>query len=140
MLDQAIKQIEGCFSLPDLRDLWAENAEIWKALPGDQAAEIIRVKDRQKAEIEYAIDERKAIIDADGGQDSGPVEYPVEVKMDSTILGADVTVELWPDRAELDGTSYTNKELADLIKRGLSAADLSVVHEVKKQFNGEVAK
>ena len=32
-----------------------------------------------------------------------PVEYPVEVKMDSSILGAAVDVLLWPDRAEVQG-------------------------------------
>ena len=135
MLNRAIKEIEGCFSLPDLRDLWAENAEQWQALPGDQAGEIIRVKDRQKAEIEYARAERKA-IQADGGKDAGPVA----IQMDSHILGPDVPVELWPDRAMVAGVQYSSDELADLISRGISADDLRVVHEIKKTFNGEVKK
>jgi hypothetical protein len=135
MLNQAIEQIEGCFSLPDLRDLWAENAERWQALPGDQAGEIIRVKDRQKAEIEYARAEREA-IQADGGQDTGPVA----IQMDSHILGGAVNVRLWPDRAEVAGVEYSNDELADLIKRGLPADDLRAVHEVKQAFDGKVVE
>jgi len=119
MLNRAIKQIEGCFSLPDLRDLWAENAEIWKALPRDQAEEIIRVKNRQKAEIEYALAERAA-IQADGGQDI-PYSRPVEVVMESSILGGAVDVELWPDRAEVGGVEYSDDELKDLLSRGLPA-------------------
>ena len=39
-------------------------------------------------EDEFAMDERQAIIQFDGGQDTQPVEYPVEVKMESAILGA----------------------------------------------------
>ena len=122
MLNQAIKQIESCFSLPDLRDLWAENSEKWKALPADHALEIIRVKD-----------ERKRLLES-GRQ------YPVEVKMESAILGAAVDVMLWPDRATVDGVEYSNDELKNLIGRKPSADDLRVVHEVKKQFNGEVTK
>ena len=119
MLNQAIKQIEGCFSLPDLRDVWAENAEMWKALPPDQAGEVVRVKD-----------ERKVLIES-GRQ------YPVVV-MESAILGAAVDVVLKPDGAVVDGTSYTNKELTDLLSRGLPADDLRAVNEVKSVFDGEV--
>ena len=93
------------------------------------------VPDTEKA---FSEDERQAIQDVDGGQDTKPVEYPVEVKMDSSILGATVDVMLWPDRAEFDGVAYSNSELTDLKSRGLSAADLRAVHEVKKQFNGTV--
>jgi hypothetical protein len=122
MLNRAIKQIEGCFSLPDLRDLWAENAEGWKAFPGDQAAEIVRVKDKRKRLLE-----------------SGR-QYPVVVAMVSSILGAAVDVMLWPDRATVAGVPYTKTELTELISRGLPADDLRAVHEVKKSFNGEVKK
>ena len=87
-------------------------------------------------EKEFARDERQAIID--GGQDSGPVEYPAVAVMKSAILGSDVPVELWTDRAEVDGTSYTNNELMDLKIRNLSADDLAAVHSVKKVFDGTV--
>jgi hypothetical protein len=89
-------------------------------------------------EKDFARVEREAIVDADGGVESMPVEYPVEVKMESAILGATVDVMLWPDRAEVDGTIYTNKELTELKSRGLSAADLQTIHEAKKQFDGEI--
>jgi hypothetical protein len=119
MLDQAIKEIEGCFSLPELRDLWVEHAEQWKAFPGDQAAEIIRLKDQRKRLLK-----------------SGR-QYPVAVKMESAILGATVPVELWPDRAEVEGVPYSNKEMRDLMSRGLSAERLREVHEVKRSFEGQ---
>ena len=89
-------------------------------------------------EKEFAMDERQAIIEADGGQDSGLVEYPVAIVMKSTILGADVPVEFWPDRAEVDGVQYSNDELAELLSRGPPVADLRAVHETKKSFDGEV--
>jgi hypothetical protein len=89
-------------------------------------------------EAEFAKDERQAIIDVGGGQDSGPVEYPVEVKIESAILGAAVDVMLWPDHATVDGVEYSKQELADLLSRGISAADLQTVHRVKHDFEGEV--
>jgi len=122
MFDQAIKQIEDCFSLPDLRDVWAENAEQWKTLPGDQAAEVVRVKDARKRLLE-----------------SGR-QYPVSIKMKSAIQGAGVLVELWSDRAEVGGVSYSVDELGDLKSRDLSAADLRAAHEVKRFFDGEVTR
>jgi hypothetical protein len=89
----------------------------------------------------FAIDERKAIIDADGGQDKQiPYIGPVDVVMQSAILGAAVDVILEPDQAAVDGVVYSNAELVDLLSRGISADDLQTIHEVKKQFNGEVIK
>jgi hypothetical protein len=82
-----------------------------------------------------------AAIQADGGRDKpgiGPMEYPVKAKMDSSILGADVPVELWPDRAMVDGVEYSKQELADLLSRGLPAADLEMIHETKRSFDGEI--
>ena len=119
MLDQAIKEIESCFSLPDLRDVWAKNSEQWKALPSDQAGEIIRLKD-----------ERKKLIES-GRQ------YPVVV-MDSAILGAAVDVILEPNRATVDGVVYQKDELKDLLSRSLKAEEIKAIHEVKGKFDGDV--
>jgi len=92
-------------------------------------------------EPEFAEDERQAIIDADGGQDK-TITYsgPVDMVMESSILGSSVDVILEPDQATIEGVIYSNAELMDLKSRGLSAADLRAVHEVKNQFNGEVIK
>ena len=80
-------------------------------------------------------------IQADGGQDKQiPYIGPVDVVMDSAILGAAVDVILEPDQATVGGVEYSKKELADLLSRGLPAADLRAVHEVKNQFDGEVKK
>lgn len=91
--------------------------------------------ERLDPETQYAMDERQAIQDVDGGhQDNGQVE----VKMDSAILGDAVDVILEPDQAQVDGVQYSNAELVDLIGRGIAAADLRVVHRVKMEFGGEV--
>ena len=78
--------------------------------------------------------------DADGGQGVPciDVEYPISVKMKSAILGRDVKVNLWPDRATVDGTEYSLSELDDLIRRKLSHEDLRTVHCVKQDFEGAV--
>ena len=91
-----------------------------------------------QSEAAFTEDERQAIIDVDGGQDTKPVEYPVAIKMESAILGATVDLMLWPDRAEVDGVQYSNEELKNLIGRKPSAADLQTIHEAKKQFDGGV--
>lgn len=77
------------------------------------------------------------IIDVDGGH-GVPGIGPVAIKMKSSILGATVDVSLEPDQATVAGVEYSNDELKDLLSRGLSAADLQTVHEVKKQFDGAV--
>jgi hypothetical protein len=66
------------------------------------------------------------------------VEYPVAIQMDSLTLGATVDVLLWPDRTMVDGARYGKQELADLLSRGTPAADLRIIHNVKKEFNGEM--
>jgi hypothetical protein len=66
------------------------------------------------------------------------VEYPVAIQMDSLTLGATVDLLLWPDRTMVDGTPYNKQELADLISRDISAADLRIIHNVKREFNGEM--
>ncbi|EFK08956.1 conserved hypothetical protein [delta proteobacterium NaphS2] len=120
MLGQAIKKIQNCYSMESLRDVWAKNAGPWSQLTKDQAAEIIRAKDRRKAEIE-----------------TGP-SYPVSVAMESAILGTTVDVHLWPDHVQVAGVTYSNNELADMKSRGLSAARLQKIHQAKRSFDGEV--
>ena len=74
-------------------------------------------------EPEFAQDERRAIIDVDGGPQGHSM---------------DVTLE--PDRATVDGGQYSNDELADLLSRGLSAAEIQAVHETKRAFAGMVIR
>ena len=68
----------------------------------------------------------------------GRHSFPVVVKMESGILGAVVDVNLWPDRATVDGCQYSNQEMLDLIGLGLSAGGLWEIHSVKKSFSGTV--
>jgi hypothetical protein len=89
-------------------------------------------------ETEFAEDERRAIIDVDGGVEPMPVKYPVEVKMESAILGGTADVMLWPDRATVDGVQYTNDELKDLLSRNRDRETMVAVHEAKRGFSGEV--
>jgi len=77
----------------------------------------------------------RAAIQAEGGP-----SFPVAMVLEGSILGAAVDVLLWPDRATVAGVEYSNDELKNLISRGLPAADLQTIHEVKKSFNGEVKK
>lgn len=58
--------------------------------------------------------------------------------MDSAILGAGIHVELHPDQATVDGVTYQNNELKDLLSRGFAADEIRAVHEVKGTFDGEV--
>ena len=90
-------------------------------------------------EPEFALDERQAIIAVDGGQDI-PYSGPVEVKMDSAILGATVDVSLEPNHATVGGVFYSKAELVDLKTRSLSAATLRTVHEAKQAFDGVVVQ
>ena len=62
--------------------------------------------------------------------------FPVAVKMESSVFGATVDVELWPDRAKVAGCDYSNTEMRDLIRRGLSHEQLLAIHEVKQIFEG----
>ena len=67
---------------------------------------------------------------------------PMTIQMESPILGR-VAVEWspsYPSRAVVGGVAYSQNELADLLRKGLSHADLQKIHEVKKQFGGEVVK
>jgi hypothetical protein len=89
-------------------------------------------------ETEHVRAEREAIVLVDGEPDIGPVEYPVEVKMDSSILGATVDVLLWPDRAEVDGVQYTNDELKNLLSRNRDRGTMVAAHEAKRTFGGDV--
>jgi hypothetical protein len=82
-------------------------------------------------ESHYAQNERTA-IQAEGGP-----SLPVEMVLENSILGATVPVELWPDRALVDGVSYSNEEMTDLIDRGLSAERLREIHMVKQSFEGK---
>ena len=116
MLSMAIEEIKACFSLPDLQDVWEENAEQWKTLPGSQAAEIIMAKNARKQLLE-----------------SGR-QYPITTKMKSAILGS-VPVKLWPDRAEVAGVQYSHAELKDFISRNLSTESLRTIHNVKQEFD-----
>ena len=72
------------------------------------------------------------------GSESEKTSFPVSVKMKSGILGIIVDVMLWPNRATVDGIGYRNDELKGLISRGLSAADILAVHNVKESFEGQV--
>ena len=71
-------------------------------------------------------------------QAEGSPSFPVAIKMECAILGAAVDVQLWADRAMVDGCEYSNQEMVDLKSRGLPAADLRKVHKVKKEFDGVV--
>jgi hypothetical protein len=59
--------------------------------------------------------------------------FPVTVKMESKILGKTVDVRLWPDRAKVEGVSYTINELKTLISKGYSAANIRNNHEARKR-------
>jgi len=89
-------------------------------------------------ELEFARDERQAIVDGDGSQDEQiPYSGPVDVVMDSAILGT-VPVILSPDQAEVAGVEYSNKELVDLLSRRLTAAEIAEIHRIKQSFDGGV--
>lgn len=119
MLNQAIQQIEGCYSLDDLQKTWVDYAEQWMRLSKDQAAKIIQLKDERKAEIETGIYRRR---------------------MDSKTLGVvDVVFDTHkPDKATVDGAEYSLPELRDLLSRKISHDDLRTVHQVKQEFAGTV--
>lgn len=64
-------------------------------------------------------------------------QYPVVIQMKSSSLGRTVRVELWPNRATVDGAEYSNKEMMDLKNRGFSHERLREIHEVKRSFEGQ---
>ena len=70
--------------------------------------------------------------------DQPRTEYPISVKMESAILGAIVNVDLWPDRATVDGVNYSLPELRDLLSRKISHDGLREVHALKQEFEGTV--
>ena len=134
-----IQQIRDCRSVQELSRLWKSNVKEWSKFPADQAKELIQAKNKHKEKLEpfeersYRFEERAAIIAVDGEPD-----YPVEVSIDSPILGAVLDVFMWPNRATFDGVEYSNDELAGLISRGISAENLRVAHKIKKFFQGKV--
>ena len=71
-----------------------------------------------------------------------PVTEGVTIQMESPILGrVGVSYDpAYPGRAVVGGVAYSQNELTDLLRRGLSLEDLAKIHEIKKQFNGEVMK
>ena len=44
-------KIRECRSIRELSELWKSNVKAWSQLPQEQAKELIRVKDSQKAEL-----------------------------------------------------------------------------------------
>ena len=120
MLNRAIHKIENCNSLDELKVTWVDFAEEWNQLPEDEAELLIECKDWKKKQLETAND------------------WVVE----SPILGR-VAAEWspsYPSRAVVGGVIYKQSELTDLLRQGSSRVDLEKIHEVKKQFNGEVIK
>jgi hypothetical protein len=90
-------------------------------------------------EPEFAMDERAAIIDVDGGQDETiPYSGPVEMVLENSILGTTVDITLEPGRAVVDGVVYSKTEMVDLLSRSLSAAEVAEIHRIKQSFDGSV--
>ena len=120
MLQEAIALIDGCQSLDELRAVWSDHSEEWKALPVKDAAVILGMKESKK----------KSLISI------------CRWLMESHTLGwvSLVYDPKQPDLVMVDDVPYHSHEVKALMEKGLAVDDLRAAHEVKKTFQGEVMK
>lgn len=119
MLEKAINQIEKCNSLEALQKTWMDNAGPWSQLPREKAEFLIQLKESKKNELKSRIYRRTM---------TSPILGEVEL-----IFNQDE-----PGRAMVDGCEYSNTELVNLKSRNLSPDRLQKIHQMKKEFGGQV--
>ena len=121
MINEALKNIDGCRSVEELRRLWARNCGKWKQLPRGSAQGLINFKNWKKGQLEQGVR---------------------RWTMGSTVIGlAELSYDEGnPDQIQVGGVIYGTDELKTLLKRQISEENLRTVHEIKRVFEGTVCE
>ena len=114
------------------------------ATPGGSLRERLAAA-RQKPVVEPSTvdipEKPETVVEVPMVENSEPDSRIIKRTMNSKVFGGNVDLVFnldEPDQAAVGSVKYTNAELADLKSRGLSAADLMLIHETKKSFDGSV--
>jgi len=118
MLNRAIEAINKCQSLDELKAVWVDHAEEWKALSVKDAAVILERKESRKREF---VSVRRWLVDS---EILGRVPVVWDPKQPAQVL--------------VDGVAYGQDEVKCLLSKGLSADNVQALHDTKATFGGQI--